>query len=132
MKTISFNKVWLTGNEKNYITQALSEGKTCGNGNFTHKCQSFFEEKLGSCKCLLTTSCTDALEMCAMLAGIQPGDEVIVPANTYIASILAISQNGCTPVLVEPDIETYNINPELIEEKITDKTKRWNYYFFKR
>ena len=74
MKTISFNKVWLTGNEKNYITQALSEGKTCGNGNFTHKCQSFFEEKLGSCKCLLTTSCTDALEMCAMLAGIQPGD----------------------------------------------------------
>ena len=58
MKTISFNKVWLTGNEKNYITQALSEGKTCGNGNFTHKCQSFFEEKLGSCKCLLTTSCT--------------------------------------------------------------------------
>lgn len=89
MKTISFNKVWLTGNEKNYITQALSEGKTCGNGNFTHKCQSFFEEKLGSCKCLLTTSCTDALEMCAMLAGIQPGDEVIVPSYTFVSTALA-------------------------------------------
>ena len=65
----------------------------------------------------------DALNLIIKAYGFKNGDEIIVPANTYIASILAISENGCTPVLVEPDINTYNINPDLIEEKITDRTK---------
>ena len=114
MKTISFNKVWLTGNEKKYITQALSEGKTCGNGNFTHKCQSFFEEKLGSCKCLLTTSCTDALEMCAMLAGIQPGDEVIVPSYTFVSTALAFVRQGARIVFADSRMD----NPCIDEQKL--------------
>ena len=124
MKTISFNKVWLTGNEKNYITQALSEGKTCGNGNFTHKCQSFFEEKLGSCKCLLTTSCTDALEMCAMLAGIQPGDEVIVPAPYWVSYDEMVKLVGGTSVFIQTSIDTeFKITAEQLENAITPKTK---------
>ena len=132
MKTISFNKVWLTGNEKNYITQALSEGKTCGNGNFTHKCQSFFEEKLGSCKCLLTTSCTDALEMCAMLAGIQPGDEVIVPSYTFVSTALAFERQGDRIVFADSRMDNPCIDEQKLEaleaartrEKVTEKYAR--------
>lgn len=87
MKTIPFNKIWLTGKECQYIAQTLHAGKTCGNGEFTRRCEVFFEEKLGAERCLLTTSCTDALEMCAMLADIGPGDEVIVPSYTFVSSI---------------------------------------------
>jgi dTDP-4-amino-4,6-dideoxygalactose transaminase len=123
MKTISFNKVWLTGNEKNYITQALSEGKTCGNGNFTHKCQSFFEEKLGSCKCLLTTSCTDALEMCAMLAGIQPGDEVIVPSYTFVSTALAFVRQGARIVFADSRMDNPCIDEQKLEALVTPRTR---------
>lgn len=84
---------------KKLYNSGIIRRKTCGNGNFTHKCQSFFEEKLGSCKCLLTTSCTDALEMCAMLAGIQPGDEVIVPSYTFVSTALAFVRQGARIVL---------------------------------
>lgn len=123
MKTISFNKVWPTGNEKNYITQALSEGKTCGNGNFTHKCQSFFEEKLGSCKCLLTTSCTDALEMCAMLAGIQPGDEVIVPSYTFVSTALAFVRQGARIVFADSRMDNPCIDEQKLEALVTPRTR---------
>ena len=82
-----------------------------------------FAKYCGVKHCIGCANGLDALNLIIRAYGFGAGDEIIVPANTYIASILAISENGCTPVLVEPDIETYNINPDLIEEKITDKTK---------
>ena len=82
-----------------------------------------FAKYCGTKYCIGCANGLDALNLIIRCYGFGAGDEIIVPANTYIASILAISENGCTPVLVEPDINTYNINPDLIEEKITDKTK---------
>ena len=85
--------------------------------------EKHFAEYTGAKHCIGCANGLDALRLIINGYGFKKGDEIIVPANTYIASILAISQNGCTPVLVEPDIKTYNINPELIEEKITENTK---------
>jgi dTDP-4-amino-4,6-dideoxygalactose transaminase len=79
---IPFNKPFFTGNETNYIEQAVRNGKISGNGLFTQKCHAFFEKKFGFKKCFLTTSCTDALEMAAILCNIKPGDEVIIPSYT--------------------------------------------------
>lgn len=123
MKTIPFNKVWLTGNENLYIAQTLTNGKTCGNGEYTHKCQAFFEEKLGNYKCLLTTSCTDALEMCALLAGIQPGDEVIVPSYTFVSTALAFVRQGAKIVFADSRADNPCIDEQKIEALITPRTK---------
>ncbi|MBQ3311803.1 DegT/DnrJ/EryC1/StrS family aminotransferase [bacterium] len=92
-------------------------------GEENEKFTSDFAKFCGCKYCVGVANGLDALNLIIRAYGFGVGDEIIVPANTYIASILAISQNGCTPVLVEPDINTYNINPDLIEEKITDKTK---------
>ena len=86
---IPFNKPFLTGKEAHYMYQAVYTGKLSGNGLFTKKCQSFFEEHYGFKKCLLTTSGTDALEMCAMLCDLQAGDEVIIPSYTFVSTALA-------------------------------------------
>lgn len=83
---IPFNKPYLTGNETKYIEQAVQSGKISGNGIFTKKCQDFFEQTYGFNKCLLTSSCTDALEMAALLIDIQPGDEVIMPSYTFVST----------------------------------------------
>ena len=83
---IPFNKPYLTGKEAHYMYQAVYGGKLSGNGIFTKKCQEYFEKQYGFKKSLLTTSCTDALEMCAILADIQPGDEVIVPSYTFVST----------------------------------------------
>ena len=92
---IPFNKPYLTGKETQYIEEAVKSGKISGNGIFTQKCQQFFESNYGFKKTLLTTSCTDALEMCAMLANIQPGDEVIVPSFTFVSTaIIFLPTNG--------------------------------------
>lgn len=92
-------------------------------GNQDKEFEKNFAEYCGVKHCIGCANGLDALNLIIRAYGFGAGDEIIVPANTYIASILAISENGCTPVLVEPDINTYNINPDLIEEKITDKTK---------
>jgi len=89
---IPFNKPYLTGKEMHYIYLAVYSGKISGNGVYTHKCQEFFEHRYGFKKALLTTSCTDALEMCAILAGIGPGDEVIVPSYTFVSTALAFGR----------------------------------------
>lgn len=123
MKTIPFNKTWLTGKECQYIAQTLSSGKTCGNGEFTHKCESFFEEKLGSGKCLLTTSCTDALEMCAMLADIQPGDEVIVPSYTFVSTALAFVRQGAKIIFADSRTDSPCLDEEKLESLITSRTR---------
>lgn len=120
---IPFNKPHLTGKEAHYMYQAVNNGKLSGNGEFTKKCQSFFEEKYGFRKCLLTTSCTDALEMAAILCDIKPGDEVIVPSYTFVSSALAFVRQGAKIVFADSMARNPNIDVELIEGLITPKTK---------
>ena len=120
---IPFNKPHLTGKETHYIYQAVADGKLSGNGVFTKRCQQFFEERYGFKKCLLTTSCTDALEMAAILCDIQPGDEVIVPSYTFVSSALAFVRVGAKIVFADSMKENPNIDAEKIESLITPRTK---------
>ena len=120
---IPFNKPHLTGKEAHYMYQAVAEGKLSGNGAFTKKCQQFFEERYGFKKCLLTTSCTDALEMAAILCDIQPGDEVIVPSYTFVSSALAFVRAGAKIIFADSMKENPNIDAEKIESLITPRTK---------
>ena len=120
---IPFNKPHLTGKEAHYMYQAVAEGKLSGNGAFTKRCQQFFEERYGFKKCLLTTSCTDALEMAAILCDIQPGDEVIVPSYTFVSSALAFVRAGAKIIFADSMAENPNIDAEKIEALITSRTK---------
>lgn len=103
--------------------QAIYSGKISGNGMFTQKCHRFFEEKFGFRKVLLTTSCTDALEMCAILADIQPGDEVIVPSYTFVSTALAFIRQGARIVFADSSPANPNIDTDRIESLITSRTK---------
>lgn len=123
MKTIPFNKPYLTGKEVHYMYQAVYDGKLSGNGQFTKKCQHFFEENYDFKKCLLTTSCTDALEMAAILCDVKPGDEVIVPSYTFVSSALAFVRQGAKIVFADSYSDNPNIDAEQIESLITPKTK---------
>ena len=120
---IPFNKPHLTGKEAHYMYQAVAEGKLSGNGAFTKRCQQFFEERYGFKKCLLTTSCTDALEMAAILCDIQPGDEVIVPSYTFVSSALAFVREGAKIVFADSMAENPNIDADKLEALITPRTK---------
>ena len=121
---IDFNRPHMTGNELEYIRQAVEENKKIsGNGAFTKRCQQFFEQRYGFKKCLLTTSCTDALEMAAILCDIQPGDEVIVPSYTFVSSALAFVRAGAKIVFADSMERNPNIDAEKIEELITPRTK---------
>ena len=120
---IPFNKPFLTGKETDYIKNAVLSGKISGNGEFTRKCQHFFEERYGFKKCLLTTSCTDALEMTAMLCDIQPGDEVIVPSYTFVSTALAFVRAGAKIVFADSLDTLPNIDADKIESLITARTK---------
>ena len=121
---IDFNRPHFTGNELRYIQDAVEDKKhISGNGTYTKRCQHFFEERYGFRKCLLTTSCTDALEMAAILCDIQPGDEVIVPSYTFVSSALAFVRQGAKIVFADSMERNPNINAELIEGLITPKTK---------
>lgn len=120
---IPFNKPHLTGKEAHYMYEAVYDGKLSGNGKFTKHCQQFLEEKYGFKKCLLTTSCTDALEMAAILCDIKPGDEVIVPSYTFVSSALAFVRAGAKIVFADSMERNPNIDAEKIEELITPRTK---------
>lgn len=120
---IPFNKPYLHGNELTYISQAVSGGKISGDGVFTKKSHEFFEKKYGFKKVLLTTSCTDALEMAAILLDIQPGDEVIAPSYTFVSTVNAFSLRGAKLVFVDSYSDNPNINPVAIRNNITAKTK---------
>ena len=120
---IPFNKPHLTGKEAHYMYQAVENGKLSGNGEFTRRCQRFFEERYGFKKCLLTTSCTDALEMAAILCDIQPGDEVIVPSYTFVSSALAFVRQGAKIVFADSMDRNPNIDAGKIEALITPRTK---------
>ena len=120
---IPFNKPYLTGNETAYIEEAVKLGKISGNGIFTQKCQAFFEQKYGFKKTLLTTSCTDALEMCAILANIEPGDEVIIPSYTFVSTALAFVRQGAKIIFVDSSSDNPNMDVTKLEALITPKTK---------
>ncbi len=120
---IPFNLPHLTGKEAHYMYQAVFKGKLSGNGDFTKKCQKYFEDRYGFKKCLLTTSCTDALEMTAILCNIQPGDEVIVPSYTFVSSALAFVRAGAKIVFADSYKNNPNIDADAIESLITPKTK---------
>lgn len=120
---IPFNKPYLTGKEMHYIYQAVNSGKISGNGMFTKKSQAYFESQFGIKKALLTTSCTDALEMCAMLINIEPGDEVIIPSYTFVSTALAFVRQGAKIIFVDSREDHPGINEDAIEALITSKTK---------
>ena len=120
---IPFNKPYLTGKEMQYIEDAVKSGKISGNGLFTKKCQEFFEKEFGFKKTLLTTSCTDGLEMAAILADIKEGDEVIVPSFTFVSTALAFVRQGADIVFANSYSNNPNIDADQIEALITKKTK---------
>ena len=120
---VPFNKPYLTGEETDFISDTLNLGKLSGNGKYTKLCQTFFESNYGFKKVLLTTSCTDALEMTAILANIGPGDEVIVPSFTFVSTAVAFVRQGAKIVFVDSCEENPNIDVSKIESLITSKTK---------
>lgn len=120
---IPFNKPHLTGKETHYIYDAVNSGKISGNGKYTKLCQTFFEEKYNFKKCLLTTSCTDALEMAAILLKIKAGDEIIVPSYTFVSTANAFVLRGAKLVFADSSDINPNINPLTLESLITPQTK---------
>ena len=120
---IPFNKPYMTGKELWYISQAHASGHLAGDGQFTKKCSAWLEQRIGCQKALLTHSCTAALEMAAMLAEVQPGDEVIMPSYTFVSTANAFVLRGATPVFVDIRQDTLNIDESKIEAAITPKTK---------
>ena len=120
---IRFNVPPFTGKEMEYIKQAVENQKICGDGEFTKKCNEWIEEKTGTTKCLLTTSCTHATELAALLADIKEGDEVIMPSYTFVSTADAFVLRGATAVFVDVRPDTMNIDETKIEAAITEKTK---------
>ena len=120
---IVFNVPPFTGKEMEYISRAVENQKICGDGEFTKKCNQWIEERTGTGKCLLTTSCTHGLELAALLSGIGPGDEVIMPAYTFVSTADAFVLRGATPVFVDIRPDTLNIDETKIEAAITERTK---------
>ncbi len=120
---ISFNVPPFVGKELQYIKQAVENKKICGDGAFTHKCNEWLEKQTSAKKVLLTTSCTHALEMAAILCNIKPGDEVIMPSYTFVSTADAFVARGATAVFVDIRPDTMNIDENLIQNAITKKTK---------
>lgn len=120
---IPFNRPCFAGNEQLYIAQALASGHLSGDGSFTHRCHAFLERELGVAKALLTTSCTHALEMAALLLDFQPGDEVIVPSFTFVSTANAFALRGARPVFADVRSDTLNIDETRLEALITSRTQ---------
>lgn len=120
---IVFNVPPFTGKEMDYIKQAVDAHKICGDGQFTKNCNEWLEQKTGAAKALLTTSCTHATELAALLADIKPGDEVIMPSYTFVSTADAFVLRGAVPVFVDIRPDTMNIDETLIEAAVTEKTR---------
>ena len=120
---IPFNIPPFTGKEMNYIRQAVENQKICGDGPYTKKCSEWIEQKTGTAKCLLTTSCTHATELAALLADVKEGDEVIMPSYTFVSTADAFVLRGAKPVFVDIRPDTMNMDETLIEDAITPRTK---------
>jgi dTDP-4-amino-4,6-dideoxygalactose transaminase len=123
MKPIPYNKPFITGKEFENIQQAIANRHLSGNGLFTNLCHDFFEKKYGFGKCLLTTSCTDALEMAAILSDIQPGDEVIMPSFTFVSTANAFVLRGAKIILADSSAQHPNIDETALLDLISPKTK---------
>ncbi len=120
---INFNVPPFTGKEMDYIRQAVENQKICGDGEFTKKCNEWIEKKTGTAKCLLTTSCTHATELTALLADIKEGDEVIMPSYTFVSTADAFVLRGAQVVFVDIRPDTMNMDERLIEDAITERTR---------
>lgn len=120
---IPFNKPYLTGMETEYIKEAVASGKISGDGIFTFKCHKFFENRYGFAKTLLTTSCTDALEMAALLCNIKPGDEVIAPSYTFVSTVNAFVLRGARIVFADSEKHKPNMDVSTLESLVTPRTK---------
>ncbi len=120
---IPFNKPYITGKEIDYISEVFRAGKLSGDGEFTKRCHQLITEKYGFRKVLLTTSCTDALEACAILLNIQPGDEVIAPSYTFVSTVNAFVLRGAKIIFADSEASTGNIDATKIEALITPRTK---------
>lgn len=123
MRQIAFNIPLITQLEQEYVRQALCSTKHAGDGPFTKRCQAFFEDRYGFAKTLFTTSCTDALELCALLLEVGPGDEVILPSFTFVSSANAFALRGATLRFADSEMKTPNVSIEAIEALITPRTK---------
>jgi dTDP-4-amino-4,6-dideoxygalactose transaminase len=120
---IPFNKPYLTGKETDYIEDAVASGKISGNGDYTKKCQRFFEERYGFKKCLLTSSCTDALEMSAILSEVGPGDEVILPSYTFVSTANPFLMRGASLIFADSRDDHPNMDMGHVASLLTDRTK---------
>lgn len=120
---IPFNKPFLTGKERQYLDRVLQSGKLSGNGEFTRKCQQFLEQRYLLHKTLLTTSCTDALEMAALLARVGPGDEVILPSYTFVSTANAFALRGAKLVFADSEADRPNLDADALEALITPRTR---------
>lgn len=120
---IPFNRPFMTGRELAYIADAHAQGHLAGNGAYSKRCAGWLEDRIGSRKALLTHSCTAALEMAAILAGVGPGDEVIMPSFTFVSTANAFVLRGAVPVFVDIRADTLNLDESLIEAAITGRTK---------
>ena len=120
---INFNVPPYTGHEMEYIRQCVENQKICGDGPYTKKCNEWIEKKMGTAKCLMTTSCTHATELAAMLSQVKEGDEVIMPAYTFVSTANAFVLRGAVPVFVDIRPDTMNLDEKLIESAVTERTK---------
>ncbi len=120
---VLFNRPFITGRETHHMAQVAMSGKLSGNGPYTHRCHRFFEKKFGFGKVFLTTSCTDALEMAAILCDIQPGDEVIMPSYTFVSSANAFMLRGAVIRFADTYEDYPNIDPGSVKQLINPKTK---------
>ena len=120
---IDFNRPHLTGKETQYMYEAVDNAKLSGNGIFTKRCHQFFEERYGFKKCLLTTSGTDALEMCAMLCDLKPGDEVIIPSYTFVSTALAFLREGAKVIFADSMKRNPNLDADALDSLITPRTR---------
>jgi dTDP-4-amino-4,6-dideoxygalactose transaminase len=123
MLQVPFNKAFITGNELRYIEQAIANSHLSGNGPFTKLCHGWLEQRLGAPRVLLTHSCTAALEMAALLSGVGPGDEVIMPSFTFVSTANAFVLRGATPVFVDVRPDTLNLDETAVEQAITPRTR---------
>lgn len=123
MSHIPFNRPYISGKEYEYIRQAIEQGHISGNGPFTKNCETFLERVLGVPRVLLTTSCTDALEMAALLLEIQPGDEIIAPSFTFVSTLNAFVLRGARPVFIDIRPDTLNIDEQQLAKSIGSRTK---------
>jgi len=120
---IPFNKPTMVGTETQYMADAMQRAKLAGDGYYTQKCNEFLQKEVGVPKALLTTSCTHAIEMSALLLDIQPGDEVIVPDFTFVSTINPFVLRGATPIFADVHADTLNLDETKLEGLITSRTK---------